>query len=269
MAMCCYDRTMSVAAIEDVIAALDRIVDRAWNESSRVGYFAALYRRVTHSVRDALLQKRFRNGPLLERLDVVFAARYLDALSAFQSGGTPSQSWSVALYGCSDSGPLVIQQLLAGMNAHINFDLGIATAQASGGNLPALKPDFDLINEILAGQINAVQSELAAVSPLIGNLGKIAPRTQTTLLNFDIVKARDTAWFTAERLTMEPEILAPVTIDGLDLTVSLLGRAVLYPPLLTGLLLPIRAAESNDVRRIIEVLAQPAGSDKPLAPLGA
>ncbi len=37
---------MAVESIDDVIRALDAIVDWAWTEKSRLGYFTALYRRV-------------------------------------------------------------------------------------------------------------------------------------------------------------------------------------------------------------------------------
>ena len=95
--------------------------------------------------------------------------------------------------------------------------------------LPQLKPDFDQINAVLASLIGTVASEIAAVSPLIGDLEKIGMRSATSLINFDIVKARDAAWFAAERLAAEPQILHDVTIDALDLGVSIEGRAILYP----------------------------------------
>ena len=52
-------RYMSVNQIEDVIAALDTIIQQAWEQNSRIGYFAALYRRVTHAVRDGLSSGSF------------------------------------------------------------------------------------------------------------------------------------------------------------------------------------------------------------------
>ena len=77
---------MPVNTIDEVIAALDAIIQRAWEEHSRIGYFAALYRRVTRAVSDGISQNQFSDGPLMERLDVVFASRYLDALAAYQAG---------------------------------------------------------------------------------------------------------------------------------------------------------------------------------------
>jgi Family of unknown function (DUF5995) len=247
--------------IRDVISALDTIVQQSWDNSSRLGYFAALYRRVTCAVRDGIGNGRFQNGPLMEKLDVVFASRYLDALAAFRAGGEPTRSWALAFRGCDDAGLLILQQLLSGMNAHINLDLGIASAQVSPGDqLPQLKPDFDEINDVLATLVGTVAAEIAQVSPLIGDLEKIGLRTETSLVNFNITAARDTAWFLAQRLANEPQVLHDVTIDGLDLSVSAEGGAILYPPVGATGLKVIQQAEVQDVRRVIEVLSQSSAS---------
>jgi hypothetical protein len=248
---------MSVQTINDVVSALDAIVQQAYDNASRLGYFAALYRRVTCAVRQGIASGSFQNGPLMEQLDVVFASRYLDALATFQAGGTATRSWMLAFQGCNDADLLILQQLLAGMNAHINLDLGIAAAQVSPGEqLLQLKSDFDQINFVLASLVGTVASEIAAVSPLIGDLEKIGLRSETSLVNFDMTKARDAAWFTAECLAHEPSFLHDVTISGIDLTVSIEGRSILYPPIGGEGLQIIQQAESKDVRLVIETLSQ-------------
>jgi hypothetical protein len=70
-------------------------------------------------------------------------------------------------------------------------------------------------------------------------------------------KAREAAWLSAERLAATPPVLLEVTIDGLDLAVSVFGRTVLYPLLLGDELRLIREAECEDVRKVIETLAAP------------
>ncbi|HEY4962276.1 MAG TPA: DUF5995 family protein [Terriglobales bacterium] len=248
---------MAVNTIDDVVVALDSIIQRAWDEKSRIGYFAALYRRVTLAVRDGVSSGRFQNGPLMERLDVVFASRYLEALTAYQSGGAPSRSWKLTFVACSDDSRLILQHLLAGMNAHINLDLGVASAQVSPGEqLPQLQTDFDEINDVLAAQVAAVESEMAALSPLVKNLSTVGLSSETTVINFDIGLARNAAWFIAQRLANEPSILHEVTIDGLDLAVSVGGRAILYPPFKAEEVAEILAAEIKDARSVIETLAR-------------
>ena len=247
---------MAWTTIDDVISALDGIIQRAWDEKSRTGYFAALYRRVTYAVRDGVNSGRFQNGPLMEQLDVVFASRYLEALAAYQSGGTPSRSWKLAFDACGDGSRLILQHLLAGMNAHINLDLGVASAQVSpGSQLPGLRTDFDQINDILAAQVGSVESEMATLSPLIENLAAVGLSSETTLINFNIGLARRASWLTAQRLANEPSLLQEITIDGLDLAVSVGGKAILYPPLKADAVAAIRAAEVQEVQNVIEILA--------------
>jgi len=252
---------MAVATITDVITALDAVIQQAHDNASRVGYFAALYRRVTWAVRDGIVNGAFQNGPRMERLDVAFASRYLDALATFQAGGMATKSWMVAFQACSDANLLILQHLVAGINAHINLDLGIAAAQVSPpGQLQQLKPDFDHINTVLASLVSTVATEIAAVSPRIGDLEQIGLRTGTSFINFDMTLARDAAWLTAERLAAEPEFMHDATIDVLDLGVSIRGSTILYPLIGGNSLQLIQQAETKDVRRVIEILAEPAAA---------
>src|SRR5260370_41971990 len=192
---------MPIDSIDEVLAALNTIIDDARAKASRVGYFAALYRRVTQSVKDGIAAGRFQNGPLMERLDIVFANRYLDALAQFQAGRQPSRSWAVALEATSDRLPLILQKLLVAMNAHINLDLGIATAAvAPGEQLPTIQADFDPINRVLAALVCTVEQEIGEVSPAIHLLDELGLRPQTTIINFDLQKARDLAWNNAQML---------------------------------------------------------------------
>src|SRR5262245_55821690 len=109
--------------IDQVIAALDDIVSDSLARGSRAGYFAALYRKVTVRVKQEIANGFFENGPRMERLDVIFANRYLDAYSRWRRGEKPTDVWKLALDATEMWRPLVLQHLLLGMNAHINLDL--------------------------------------------------------------------------------------------------------------------------------------------------
>lgn len=245
--------------IEQVLLALDEIIAWARTANSRVGYFTSLYRRVTRSVKEGIDQGKFQNGPLLERLDVVFANRYLAAYEQFRSGQMPTLSWQLAFRSASARFPLIVQQLLIGVNAHINLDLGIAAATvAPGDQLPGLKTDFDQINAVLAGEVGAVEKQIAQVSPLIGLLEKFGMRTETAIINFSLKTARDHAWSVATRLSTVPAENLPAAIHDVDVSTEWFGRLVISPPLWIKLkLLPIRLFESNNIRRVIDVLSAP------------
>lgn len=244
--------------IDDVIRSLDGIIDWAWNQKSRKGYFAALYRRVTRAVKDGIAQGRFQNGPRMERLDVTFANRYLQAFEQLRAGQQPTLSWQVAFDAASRWYPIVVQQLLVGINAHINLDLGVAAAQtAPGDQLAGLQTDFNQINTVLAELVGVVEKEIGEVSPLIDLLQKFGLRTETQIINFNMTIARDAAWNVAVTLAATSPDLQDAAIAGVDLSTSLLGKLVASPPMLIKLqLLPIRAFESNNVRKILDVLAR-------------
>lgn len=250
---------MPATTIDEVIAALTDIISDCRARGSRLGYFPALYRRVTQSVKDGVEHGQFQNGPLLEKLDVAFANRYLDAYHTFQSGGQPTRSWAVAFHTASDSLPLILQQLLVGISAHINLDLGVATAAvAPGDQFPGIKTDFDQINSVLGSLVGVVADELAAVSPEIGRLEKLGLRTETKFINFDIDVARQVAWSHAERLAVTPPDQLDAAIAVLDLEVAAFNEIVAHPgPLIDVALAPIRIEERDTVQQVIDVLVAP------------
>jgi len=249
---------MPAETIDDVIHALDGIIDWAWNQKSRTGYFAALYRRVTQSVKDGISQGHFQNGPLLEKLDVIFANRYLQAFEQFRSGQKPTLSWQVAFQAAAHWYPLIVQQLLGGMNAHINLDLGIAAAVCSPGDqIAGLQTDFNEINAVLAGEVGTVAQEIAEVSLWIGLLEKFGLREETKIINFSLTKARDCAWSEAVKMAALPTNNLQAAINDLDVRVQMLGRLVVSPPFWIKLqLFPVRVRENNDVRQVLDVLAK-------------
>jgi Family of unknown function (DUF5995) len=261
---------MAVETIDDVLRELDAIIDRAWTEKSRLGYFAALYRRVTQAVKDGIAKGQFDNGPLVEQLDVNFAGRYLQAFHQFCSGEQPTTSWQVAFRAASWWRPLVVQHLLAGINAHINLDLGIAAAVTSpGSQLPGLQADFNKINEVLAGLVGTVEKEIAEVSPLIGLLEKLSLQTDTVIINFSLDKARQFAWDHAVELAALSGEAMQAAIRRIDGEVAELGHLVVSPPWLIRIqLLPIRIFESSNVRRVLDVLAGGKPAAAKAAPAG-
>src|SRR3712207_9297739 len=69
--------------IDQVLVRLNGILDDALRGGTRIGYFAALYERVTSNVRRALVAGDvFQNNPRMERFDVIFAQRFLAAWDA-------------------------------------------------------------------------------------------------------------------------------------------------------------------------------------------
>lgn len=247
---------MPASTIDEVIDELTAIIEWSRKEHSRLGYFAALYRTVTVEVKKGIQAGRFQDGPRMEKLDVAFANRYLDALRLYRAGQPTTECWQIAFDAASTWRPLILQHLLAGMNAHINFDLGVSAATvAPGADLSGLQHDFEEINKILASLTNEVQTKISRVSPWMTVLDWIGGRTDEAVVNFSIDAARKASWRTAQRLAATPQSGWPPALAELDRTVMELGRLVLHPGwfLSTGLLV-VRIRETQDIGRVIDAL---------------
>lgn len=244
-----------INTVQDVLDVLDDVIDKACEQGNRLGYFAAMYRQVTAKVKEGIETGFFDDGERMARFDIIFANRYLAALSRFQEGGKPTRSWELTFEAAAKTRPIIVQHLLCGMNAHINLDLGVAAASvAPGADLPMLRRDFDRINEILAMLVEGIEDDVAEVSPWIGLLDRIGGRHDDEVVSFSIEAARIEAWkFATELAPLAPaDWAAPIAAH--DAVVARVGARILNPYLLAGALFVIRARESNDVAKVIRVL---------------
>jgi hypothetical protein len=246
-------------SIDEVLQRLDEIIFTCRQAGDRLGYFATLYRNVTIKIKEGISAGIFDDGPRMERLDVAFASRYLVALEAFRKNEPVSNCWRVAFQTAGNYWPLIIQHLLVGTNAHINFDLGIAAAAvAPGDELAALRPDFNRINDILSGMILKVRTDVESVSPWIKFIGRLAPTTEDKIINFSLGKARASAWLVAAMVNSTPPQKLGTKLSILDDGVATLGSLIASPKgwLINLGLRGIRLRESSDVPHVIDVLSQ-------------
>jgi len=185
--------------INEVIALLDTIIIAETAANSRLAFFPVLYKKVTEQIQLGIENKEFEDNPRMEKLDVIFANRYIDAYHQFKVDELTIQSWQNAFQAGSNKKLLIIQHLLLGINAHINLDLGIAAAETvdGDGEIAELKNDFNQINKILAELVDEVQTSIGRVSPLFYLLEKVGKGKEDKLVSFSINLARDGAWLFA------------------------------------------------------------------------
>lgn len=214
----------AVHDIDDVVDALSAIVDQARAEGERFGLFAALYRRTTEEVRRALRADAFRDPVWVERLDVVFARRYLEAYAGFRTGRPTTAAWRHAFERASEPGHLVLQHLLLGMAAHILLDLGLATHAAEPGPLTRRRADFVAINGVLAAMLDAVQEDVNAVSPVMGWLDRAGGTWDERLAIATMRGWRTTAWRRAGSLARAPAGTRPMLAERMDRATERVAR---------------------------------------------
>ena len=124
----------------------------------------------------------------------MFGGRYLRALEAGAPGG-PRRCWRLAFRAIEEHGPVLVQQLVLGVNAHINLDLAVAAARTCPGDaIHDLRADFDRINAILIAVLGELGVVLAEFSPLLGGLDTILGRLDEDILGFKLQRARAEAW---------------------------------------------------------------------------
>ena len=246
------------AHIDDVISSIETIIDWSISNQSRLGYFAALYHRITRAIKTGIEQKYFDDNERMERFDVTFASRYFAALNAFFHGvGTLSHSWQVALKGAALDQPIIVQHLLAGVNAHIDLDLGIAAEEiAPGPALPSLHGDFIKVNQVLGAQVQTVLDEIDSLSPVLADIYKKLEQYEIGLIDEGLKITREGAWSFASELANVPLPVREVKIVLHDFATAEIGMLIVHPPSLLAVIVDIiAAAESPDVAKNIEVLA--------------
>lgn len=245
----------TINTIDDVLRELDAIIAHCLDNNDAAGIFAYVYRRTTTRVKEGILDRCFEDNERMERLDVVFARRYIDAYRQWERGGLPTPAWQQAFEACRR--PLAIfQHVLLGMNAHITFDLGIAAAEVAPGTaIESLKSDFMAINGLLEDIVDELQSRIGRVSPLFFVADWLGGRRDEALINLNIRKARELAWALACRLAPAENPERDVYILSAGELCLTLGRLIESPP---GLLQPVLKlvtwVEEKNIRRALEKL---------------
>lgn len=239
----------------EVVEELDQIVRNAREDGNRIGFFAALYKDLTLSIDSEIRSGRFLHPDDVLRLAVDFSSRYFTALDQFVRGRKLSRCWRVAFLAASDPNLLIVQHLLLGMNAHINFDLGISTAKTTGTqeHLAEIERDWSSIQVLLSNSLDSVQERINVVSPNFARLDELGGRADEAVVAFSISKARNQAWAMAHALIHFDGLIERLYLEGADSLVAGFGKAITNP-LLNIALRPIREAESNDVQEILDAL---------------
>lgn len=255
---------MEATTIDEVINQLEAIIEQTIIDENPMGYFAALYHQVTVTVKEGITNKYYADCRTMEKLDVIFANRYLQAYSQFQQSQPCVQSWQYAFDTTKKFWPTVMQNLLLGMNAHINLDLGIAAVQTCEGvDLNTLKDDFYKINTILASLVNDVQKSMTEIWPNLSYLLNRVGKVDNYLIDFSMQQARDGAWKFATELALLSPAQQQIAIEERDKKIAEIALKVSKPGFfISTLFLIIRIGEIGSVSTKIKTLwKKPLGTE--------
>ncbi len=214
-----------------------REIDAELPAHDGVAVFNRVYLAVTERVAAQLERAgTFADAAFMADLDVRFAHLWLGAYDAAQGGGTAPRPWRPLFESRGRRGVLSIQHALAGMNAHIEHDLPLAvlsTCQARAVSLRrrSVRDDYLAVNDLIASvEAEVRRSFLDEVGQAVDD--RLEPVAHL-VSSWNIEKARDVAWATAETLwaLRRTTALRAGFLDALAHTVGMGSRVLLTPVL--------------------------------------
>jgi len=195
--------------------------------------FNRMYLTVTQVVQSQVNAGFFADAAFMAQLDVNFVNRFLAAVSAYRvAPETAPRSWRVLLDQRADPGLAPLQFALAGMNAHINYDLAPALVQtcADCATSPDQGPhhlDFYKVNQTLSALDPQIRESFE--EGVLLELDRQFAGLDNIVDHFSITAAREAAWTHSEVLwrLRDETWLAESFLTTLDRTVGFAGRALL------------------------------------------
>lgn len=154
---------------DSVIARMQSIIDQWEPIPDQRAIFLTCYRMMTSNMLAMLEQRQFLDTVWVDRLLSRFAEHYFAALEAYEQDPTSAPLvWQLAHNAARDPDVLVLQKLLVGVNAHINFDLVITVVELLQGEWQDLSEeqrlgryaDYCHVNEVIGQTIDSVQDQV-------------------------------------------------------------------------------------------------------------
>lgn len=188
-------------ALDGLTALEQQFIER----HDRRGVFTSAYRLITAELMRRSQDAFFEDNVWLERCIVEFAELYRMALVAYEAGQMDQvpKAWRVSFDAALDGTSVIIQDLILGINAHINHDLPLALYQVG------IDPDRDrcyrdhtAVNNALRETTDVVQERIGEIyAPALSFLDLVGGDADEVLTNFSFGKARDAAWLFGTVLT--------------------------------------------------------------------
>lgn len=172
--------------------------------------FLQCYRMMSANMAEAIGRGEFNDPDWVSRLLVRFSEYYFDALDKYETDPASAPSvWRQVHDASRDSRLHVLQHLLLGVNAHINYDLSLSLydclcdswSDADGECRRKRFADHEKVNEVIAATIDAVQDEVVEPhSPVMAVVDRAFGRLDEWMLSRLISGWRADVWQVATGL---------------------------------------------------------------------
>jgi hypothetical protein len=156
----------------------------------RRGAFLCVYARVTEAVGAAIDAGEFADPEWVTDYLVTFADLYREALLAYETGDLVAlpDPWQVAFETAARGDALVVQDVVLGINAHVNYDLALALQRVGvGPDRRARYADHCAVNAVLRSLVDEVQDRIAEFyAPGVTDLDESFGRLDEALSMFSL-----------------------------------------------------------------------------------
>ncbi|SHM32478.1 hypothetical protein SAMN04488057_10177 [Cyclobacterium lianum] len=173
--------------VQSLLANMQSRAENWKNAGDQRHVFLGCYSMMSQNMYDAIGMKQFVNAEWVSRLLLRFSEYYFDALAHYDKQPAIAPAVWRQVHDASLNPEIsVTQNLLLGVNAHINYDLPLALYDClvkTWRDLPEkerglLKQDHEMVNQIIANTIDAVQDSIinpsswsmAAIDELMGRV---------------------------------------------------------------------------------------------------
>jgi hypothetical protein len=192
-------------SMDDTVAGLGALEQQFLARGDRRSIFVTLYGTVSAEIRDRLATGFFADSAWVQRYAVAFANLYRVAVAHEEAGRTDQvpKSWQICFDAARDGRGLVIQDMLLGVNAHVNHDLPFTLHTVSiDPDRDARYRDHAAVNAVLASVAGRATERLAALyAPGLRSITEAAGPLDEILSTFSLEVARESAWEAAVALT--------------------------------------------------------------------
>lgn len=195
--------------IPALLAVMHRRLSRWDTERDNRAAFLRTYATMTACVEQKRSDRFFLDSAWIERVAVRFGWYFFNALDRYERGEQAPPAWTYAFEVARRRRGFLLQDVLLGMNAHINNDLpqvvaAILRDEADEHHVTSLTRrqfDHDQINRVLHLVIPDCERQLAShYGRLILPLGRVMGALDQSLSMYGLKNWRDTVWKNAQFL---------------------------------------------------------------------
>lgn len=221
--------------IPDVVTCFSQLERFFQDKKDQRAVFVTAYLRITRAIqKDIESNAFFHDGAWMTSYLIAFANKYREASYHYDMGRLDlvPKSWRLSFDASSQGKALVIQDLILGINAHINHDLPLALFDAGlDPHRNEKHRDHNRINDVIKDVINDIQDRISAYySRSLGVLDRLFGKLDEKFSSFSFEKAREHSWEMAVALA---DARTPEARDRLkkrlDDQADILGRLILIP----------------------------------------